>query len=423
MSRPVLTAAVLAIALSRPLMLRADVVLDWNAIAVSTLMAQGQNPFAQARYMAITQLAVFEAVNAITDEYEPYLGTVTSPVGAAPEAAAIAAAYTVLKLYFPAAANLDADYAASLAVIPDGPGKTGGIATGVSAATQMVDRRAGDGAAPPTFYLPQSTDLGVWQLTPGCPAAGGVSFQWQHITPFGVPTTPTGPPWVDAFRPAPPPDLTSSRYARDFAEVRAVGGISSAERPADRTVVARFYASASPAYVFNSVARQVAQARRASLAENARMLALLNMASSDALVASFATKYHYLLWRPETAIRLGESDGNDKTAGDSSFAPFILTPCFPGYPSNHASGSNSAAEVVRRAYGARGHEITLTHPAVPGVTLRYHSLQEITADIDDARVYGGIHFRFDQDAGGKMGRDIARYVYMHNLKPRHGPDR
>ena len=171
-----------------PTAARADVVLDWNAIAVSTLVSQGQSPFAQSRFMAITQLAVFEAVNAITGHYEPYLGTVVAPVGASADAAAIAAAYRVLKNYFPLAPNLDSSYASSLMAIRDGSAKSGGIATGQAAAAQMVARRVGDGSSPAQFYLPASTNPGVWQLTPSCPAAGGVNFQWQNMTPFGVPS-------------------------------------------------------------------------------------------------------------------------------------------------------------------------------------------------------------------------------------------
>ena len=137
--------------------------------------------------MAITQLAVFEAVNAIRGDYEPYLGTVVAPMGASADAAAVTAAYRVLKNYLPLAApGLDAAYAASLALIPDGPAKSNGIATGESAAAKMIALRVGDGSSPPQFYLPESTDPGVWQLTPSCPAAGGVFFQWQNVTPFGV---------------------------------------------------------------------------------------------------------------------------------------------------------------------------------------------------------------------------------------------
>lgn len=397
---------------------KADVVLDWNAIAVSTVVSQEQRQFAHARFMAITQLAVFEAVNTIIGDYKPYLGTVAAPAGASADAAAVAAAYHVLKNYFPLAPNLDSAYAASLAAIPNGPAKSGGIATGQAAAAQMIALRLGDGSSPPQFYLPTSIDPGVWQLTLGCPPAGGVGFQWQNMTPFGVPSVPGSQDWIARFAPGPPPALTSKRYARAYNEVKRVGNASSdpTERPQDRSDVARFYNASSPSFVFNLAARQVAAAEGSSLSENARTLALLNMASNDSLVASFWMKYHYKLWRPETAIREANLDGNARTDADFTFVPYILTPCFPSYPSNHASGSEGAAEILRRVYGAGGHAITMANPAVPGVNFHYTRFNQITDDIDDARVYGGIHFRFDQDAGADLGRDVATYVYKHNLR-------
>src|SRR5713101_5857076 len=336
---------IVALWVCSPIAARADVVLDWNAIAVTTLVSQGQSPFAQARLMAITQLAVFEAVNAITGDYKPYLGTVVAPVGASADAAAVAAAYQVLKNYFPLAPNLDPAYAASLAVIPNGPAKSGGIATGQAAAAQMIALRLGDGSSPPQFYVPTSVDPGVWQLTPSCPAAGGVAFQWQNMTPFGVRSVPGSQAWIAQFAPGPPPALTSNRYARDYNEVKRVGNVSSdlTERPQDRADVARFYAVSSPSFVFNLAARQVAAAEGSSLSENARVLALLNMASNDSLVVSFWTKYHYTFWRPETAIHEGNLDGNAKTDADLTYTPYILTPCFTSYPSNHGSASNGAA--------------------------------------------------------------------------------
>ena len=408
-----------ALLVCSPIAARADVVLDWNAIAMSTVVGQGQNPYAQSRFMAITQLAVFEAVNAITRDYKPYLGTVVAPAGASADAAAVAAAYQVLKNYFPsAAANLDAAYAASLAAIPNGSAKSGGIATGQAAAAQMIAARLGDGSSPAQFYLPASTEPGVWQLTPSCPAAGGVGFQWQNMTPFGVPSTPGSHAWIAQFAPGPPPALTSKRYAKDYNELKRVGSVTSdlTERPQDRADVARLYATSSPAFVFNLAARQVAAAERSSLSKNARALALLNMASNDSLVASFWTKYHYKLWRPETAIFEGNLDGNTRTDADTTYVPYIVTPCFPSYPSNHGSASNSAAEILRRAYGDGGHVITMANSAVPGVTFHYTTFKQITDDISDARIFGGIHFRFDQEAGADLGRDIGTYVYKHNLR-------
>jgi hypothetical protein len=413
--------ALIAILACSPINAKADTVLDWSHIATNALVTQ--SAFAQARYMAITQLAVFEAVNAITGDYEPYLGTVVAPAGASPDAAAIAAAYRVLKNYFPLAETLDTSYAASLASIADSTAKTDGIATGETAAAQMIALRAGDGSSPPEFYLPESSNPGDWQTSSTCPAAGGVNFHWQNITPFGMfPRTSRNETWFDRFMPRPPPAVASSRYAKDYAEVKAVGSVNSTARPQDRADVTRFYTASSPTFVFNQAARQLAVAQGKSLSENARALALLNMATNDSLVASFGAKYFYLFWRPETAIRAGALDDNAKTDPDVDFVPFIATPCFPSYPSNHAAGSNSAAEVMRRLYGAGGHAITMANPAVPGITLHYNTLRQITDDIDDARVYGGIHFRFDQDAGRRLGREIAGFIYKHNLRSAQDPD-
>src|SRR5206468_12081461 len=205
------------------------------------------------------------------------------------------AAYNVLKNYFPLAPNLDPAYAASLAVIPNGSAKSGGIATGQAAAAHMIALRLNDGSSPSQFYAPASTDPGVWQLTPSCPAAGGVGFQWQNMTPFGVPSAPGSQEWIARFAPGPPPALTSERYAKDYNELKRVGSVTSdlTERPQDRADAARFYAAASPSFVFNLAARQVAAAEGSSLSKNARALALLNMAINDSLVASFWTKYHY----------------------------------------------------------------------------------------------------------------------------------
>ena len=408
----VLVAGVVSL-LAGPASARADVVLDWNAIASRTVSTQ--NPFFQARFMSITQLAVFEAVNAVNGGYEPYLGSIVAADGASAEAAAIAAAHRVLVTYFPlSAAALDADRAASLAAIPDGAAKTAGIAVGEAAALAMIALRASDGSSPPAFHLPGSTLAGEWQLTPSCSALGGVLYHWSGLTPFGIDE-------AAAFIPGPPPALGSNRYAKDYNEVRRVGSMTSTERPAEKTDVARFYASISPSAVANSAARQLAAARGDSLSENAWALALINMSINDSLIVSFATKYTYNLWRPETAIRAGDTDGNDKTEQDLTYVPLILTPCFPAYPSNHASGTNGGLEILRRVYGTAGLSLDILN-ATLGVTRHYTSLNDIAADVDDARVYGGIHFRFDQVAGNKVGRSVATYVYKHNLRKIAAPE-
>jgi PAP2 superfamily len=399
---------------------RADVILDWNAIAVSTAVKNGQNPFAQARYAAIVQLAVFEAVNAITGDYQPYLGTISAPPGASADAAAVEAAYRVLSTYFPAsAAALDAARATSLAAIPDGQGKTDGIGVGDAAAAAMTALRAHDGSAPALFKAPGPAVPGEWQATRSCPivngVASGIAFQWQNITPFGVPS-------ASAFLLDPPPALTSNEYAKAYNEVMTVGGINSTQRPQDRADVAVFYAASSPSQVFNQAAQQVAVQEGGTLSENARAFALINMAINDSLVASFFNKYHYNFWRPETAIHGGDTDGNSKTDPDPDYVPFVVTPCFPSYPSNHGSAANAASEVMRRLYGESAHPMTVSNAAVPNIVLQYTSFNQISDDISDARVYGGIHFRTDQDAGAVLGRAVGTAVYKNNLAPIHGND-
>jgi len=403
-----------------PAMAKADPVLDWNVIAVNTAVANGQNPFAQARFAAIVQVAVFEAVDAITGDYRPYIGSIDAPHGASADAAAIQAAYRVLSTYFTASAStLDAARASSLASIPDGQAKVDGIATGDAAAYALIALRANDGSSPPQFKTPGPHVPGEWQATVSCPivngVASGIAFQWQNVTPFGIRS-------AKEFLLAPPPALRSNEYAKTYNEVMTVGSLDSTDRPPDRSDVATYYAATSPTQAFNQAARQVAQEQMHSLSENARALALINMAINDSLVGAFFNKYHYNFWRPETAIREGDTDGNRKTNPDSNWLPFIVTPCFPSYPSNHGSAANAAAAVMRRLYGEAGHSMTLSNPAVPTIVLQYTSFKQITNDISDARVYGGIHFRTDQDAGALLGLTIGKEVYKHNLRPVHDDD-
>lgn len=403
--RSIVAAATLVLS---PGLVSADTVRDWNLIAVGVPLG---SPFNQARVLAITQLAVFEAVNAIDPRYQPYLGTVVAPAGASVDAAVIAAAHRVLRNYAPVGSHamLDGARAAALAAIPDGTGKDGGIATGEAAATAMLADRLNDGATPAEFYLPGSNDPNQWQLTAGCTASGGAFLNWRNLKTFGIEN-------AADFHAAPPPGLTTPQYTRDFDEVKRVGGKASTERPQHRTDVARFYAATSPAYIFNMAARQVATAQGRSLAHTARALALINMAISDAAVASFGTKYLYTTWRPETAIHMADIDDNPRTEADPTWEPLITAPCFPSYTSNHASLSNGGAEVLRRLYGEGEHAITITNPAFPLLTYQYTEFKQILQDISDARVYGGIHYRFDQDEGERLGRAVGTAVYKGNLR-------
>jgi hypothetical protein len=397
---------------------RANSVLDWNVIAVNTAAAAKANPFAQGRYAAIVQLAVFEAVNSITGEYQPYLGTIAGRPEASPDAAAIEAAYRVLSQYFGSGVNnlvtqatLDTARTNSLSAIPDGQAKTDGLQVGDDAAQAMIALRASDGAAtPPLTTIPGAAAPGVYQLTTGCSAA--IAYNWQFVTPFGIRS-------AGDFMLGPPPALTSEAYTKAYNEVMTVGALDSTERPQDRANVALFFAAASPTQAMNQAASEVAEEQGRSLTEDARALALMNMAINDSLVASFLNKYYYNFWRPVTAIHAADTDGNPNTEADPDWVPFITTPCFPSYPSNHGSAVNAASEVLRRLYGEAGHAITLTNPSVPTIILEYDSFREICDDVSDARVYGGIHFRTDQEAGADLGRAIGTAVYMNNLRPIH----
>ena len=385
------------------------VILQWNEIAVATIGAQP--PFPSTRFMATVQVAVFEAVNAITGEYEPYLGTINAPAGASPEAAAVTAAHGVLKAFFPSqVATLDQQRADSLALIPDGQAKTDGIAVGEAAAAAMVANRTNDGSAPPQFHTPPNSDPYEWQTTAGCPAGGGAFKHWPNVKPFGIESS-------SQFRANPPPKLTSGEYARDYNEVQAVGEINSALRPQDRADVALLYAAQPPHFGWNSVLRQIASTRNDNITSTARTAAVMNMSLSDAHITVFESKYFYRTWRPVTAIPRGDEDGNLLTDA-GSFTPFIITPCFPGYPSAHGAGGGAALEVLERAYG-RHHSVTLSHPNAPGIVIQYNDLRDIIDDVSDARVFGGIHFRYDQDAGERQGRDVGRHDNHYKLRRIH----
>ena len=386
------------------------VVLEWNEIAYKAVGAQP--PFPQARVMAVVQVAVFEAVNAITGKYEPYLGGINAPHGASADAAAVIAAHDVLVSLVPAqAGNFDTRRDASLAAIPDGQPKTDGIAVGVAAAAAVLANRSGDGATPLAFYMPTTSEPYEWQTYAGCPAGGGAWFHWRDVTPFGIDSS-------SQFRAEPPPSLGSGVYAQDFNEVQRVGdkNASLEDRPQDRADVARLYA-VTGLDLWNGILAQIANTRNDDISLTARNLAVMNMAIMDASISVFDSKYFYKTWRPVTAVPRADEDGNKWTTASASYLQFIAaTPCFPSYPSAHGTLSGAARTVLVRAYGRFGHTLTISHANAPGIVLNYSDLKVITDDISDARVYGGLHFRFDQDAGERQGHAVGQYVYNNKLQ-------
>ena len=392
-----------------------SVVLRWNETAIAAMPPAAGPPFPAIRFMAIVQLAVFEAVNSITGKYEPYLGTVTASPDASTEAAAAQAAYRVLKLYNLGAnlnPSLDQRLTDTLSTIPDGQAKTDGIAAGEAAALAMFTNRLGDGSAPPVFHFPDNSDPYEWQATAGCPVINGVpagGFKgWATMRPFGIESP-------SQFRAEPPPALDSGLYARDLNEVKAFGDLNSVVRQPWQTDIARYYQIVPGQNTFNETLRQIAATRGDEITDTARTLAVINMGMIDGVIAVYDSKYFYRTWRPETAILRADEDGNPRTE-PAAFTPLLVTPCGPSYPSGHGTGSNAAREVLERAYGRKGHTIVVSDPSMPGVDFHYNDLKDITDDIDNARVWAGFHFRYDQTAAEIMGKAIGRYIDLNRLQ-------
>jgi hypothetical protein len=364
----------------------ADVVLQWNDIAQRTVAAA--NAYIQSRSMATMHLAVLDAVGATSGRT-----TAISPHGAV-----IAAAHETLRTLHPeSAADLDASAAAGLRAIMDGDPKATGINTGRAAAAKALERRKEDGANATASYVPAG-GTGIWVPTPPAYAVALLPH-WGKVTPFALKTG-------DQFRPSAPAAIDSARYLKEMREVFEIGSVTSSRRPPELTDAARFW-MISGVQGWNPAARQASIAKQHALLANARTFALLNIAIADALIACFDAKYSYNTWRPVTAIRAGVGD----IGPVADWLPAIVTPPFPAYPSGHACAAGAAREVLEQIFGPDGHAIALTSATAPGVTFHYASFKAIADQIDDARIYGGIHVREDQEVGGELGRKVGRFIY------------
>lgn len=412
-----LNVAVQALGLSALIMLsvatvRADTVLDWNVIALKTTAAAPFNPPLESRNLAIVHAAMFDAVNSIVGEFRPYAVELSASNGASPDAAAAAAAHFALVHLYPAQrAMLDAACAASLSGIPDGSAKTDGVAVGESVAAKILAMRAGDGAQAAIVapYTPGSQP-GDWVPTP--PAfRPALDPGWSTVQPFFLREG-------SQFRPGPPPALTSPRYTRDFNEIKEIGSATSSTRTPDQTDLAHFWVSTAP-QIWNPAARQVAIAQGRTLSQNARAFALLNLAGADAFIASWDAKFTYNQWRPVTAIREADTDGNPDTIADPDWTPLLVTPPFPDYIAGHTTYAGAAEEVLEQVFGENpGVLIKLTSAAAPGVIESYTTFDEIAEGVVDARVLGGIHWRTSSVRGRRVGQHVGAFAVGHFLKPK-----
>ena len=385
------------------------VISGWNDIAVSTLAGDTTTqPVEDILYMAFVQAAVYNAVVGVEGRYEPYRFHVQAPRGSSAQAAAVAAAHKVLVTYVPSAqADLDAHYAESLAQISDGTAKTRGIAFGTGAADSLIRLRAHDGRNAPIVFA-QPPAPGVWRPTP--PAQAPMSAPWLgFVTPLLVHS-------ATQFAPPPPPALTSARYARDFAEVKALGSVNSTERTADQTATALFF-SGNPLVQYNAALRDQVTARHLDIVDAARMFAAIDMSVADSLISVWRAKYTYGLWRPITAINLADTDGNPATSADTAWAPLITTPPYPEYPSGYNAFNSTVAHGLTELFGTRHLQLTLTSTAVPGAQRHYDCAGTLLQDVVDARVWEGIHFRTADTAAKEIGRHLATWTLGHYFQP------
>jgi hypothetical protein len=388
------------------------VISDWNAIAVSTLVGDTtKQPVEDILYMGFVQAAVYNAVVGVEGRYVPYRFRAHAPRGTSVQAAAVAAAHKVLVTYVPAAqATLDAAYAASLAQIHDGTAKTKGLAFGIRAAESLIRLRANDGRNAPIFFT-QPEAPGVWRPTPpGLP----MSAPWLgFVTPLLV-HSPT------QFGPRhPPPALTSARYARDFAEVKALGSHDSTARTAAQTSTALFF-SGNALVQYNAALRDQVGVRHLDIVDSARMFAAIDMSVADAIISVWHAKYVYGFWRPITAINLAETDGNPATAADPTWVPLLTTPPYPEYPSGYNVFNSTVTHGLENLFQTRHLQLTLTSTAVPGVQRHYDSGRAERQDVVNARVWLGIHFRFADTAARQMGRGLAAWTLDHYFQPVNG---
>jgi hypothetical protein len=386
---------------------RADAVCDWNAKVGEIIVDAKMGPPPANRAMAIVHTAVFEAVNAITKRYSAGGLKLEAAPGASVDAAIAAANRTALSKLLPSQqAAIDAAYQAALAKIADGAAKTSGIAVGEQAAAAILAARAGDGAAAGETYRPHTT-AGVY-----VPTVIPAVTHWPQRKPWLMTS-------AAQFRPGPPPALTSQLWARDYNEIKAVGGKSSARRTTEQTDMARFWEATLPS-IYNGIVRSVADVPGRDVTQNARLFAAVSQATDDALLAVFDAKYHYNFWRPVTAIRNGDFDGNDATERDASWTPFIDTPMHPEFPCAHCTVAGAVGTVLKAEVGTRAMPtLTTTSYIGKGAARSWTKIDDFMQEVANARVYDGVHFRTSTEVGTAMGKQIGELAVAKFLR---GPD-
>jgi hypothetical protein len=387
--------------------IRADVVADWDRVATDVLLANPTaHPFV---HLAMTHVAIYDAVNAIDGRHSVYaIRPQSSTSGASQEAAAAAAGYFLLGSLFPGQQGLlDAAYSASLAAIPDGAAETRGIAAGKEVAEKIIALRANDGrnAAVPYVF---GSGPGVFQPTP--PGFG------PPITPYLALVTPFALHRPDQFRAYGPPDLTSAQYAADFEKVRELGSATSTKRTASQTESGRFYTEPPFGFWARNL-RAIAVERNTQTAQSARFFAMMHVALADSLIGCWDSKYYYNSWRPVTAIAAADTDGNPATVADAAWMPLATTPPHPEYPAAHGCAAGAIAEAITAFFGTSKVRMTFTSTVTGSVPHVLTRTDELPKEIIDARVYGGMHFPTSGHHGVELGKRVSKWMVKNYFRP------
>lgn len=378
----------------------------WSAIGSQAFTAAALSPLEGHVIFAYASIAVYDSVMAVHPVYEPFAVRTSAPAGTSAEAAVAAAAHRVYSHYLPGQVDtvLDPAYAASLATIPDGPAEDEGVALGERVADALIALRADDGFRAPMTYTPPDPPIpGIWLPTAPTPALGVYS---GHMRPFVLDS-------LDQFRPAGPPALSSKKWAEEYNEVKSYGSATSTSRTEKQTVAARFWAEPPVQQAHNALRRLVAD-RELGLVKASRLMAMASVTYAEAINACFDAKYHYTFWRPVTAIRAGDTDGNGATVGDAAWTPLLGTPNHPEYPSAHSCVTPPVGLVIARFLHTD--RINMTVPSLTGLGDRHFAtVGQLEREVGNARVWGGIHFRSAVEDGSRLGYRVAREVLRHHF--------
>jgi hypothetical protein len=398
-----------------------NAIADWHAVMESSVASSGRKNVVALPYFAYVDVAMYDAVNSIDERFQPFAVDLRAPRHASKDAAAASAAHDVLTHYFPAqAAIFDAALASSLAAIPDGQSKTDGINVGKAVAAQWLNLRAGDGLEAPLTYTP-GHGPGIWEPVPTYPAA-----------PPNTPPPPVGV-WMTQFKPFallsadqfltaihPPLALTSSTWAQDFNRTKDYGELNSSVRTPQQTEIGLFWTDNAAAQ-YSRAFRALIVSQGLDTAAAARLAAMYSVAASDAGTACMNAKYHFAFWRPYTAIHDADTDGNPATVADPNWIPLAVTPGHPEYPANHGCVTEAVMDAWTAFFETEEIPFSVTS-AVTGTTHSFDSFEDVVREVDNARIYGGMHFHHSVREGNRLGRMVTEYVLKQHFQLEHKED-